>query len=107
MPTTFLNLFSSRRSYNHERAFTRYLSGPLLEQLSYKAAMRVLNVLDTLRSVVRRELSVTPGTNAMSLRVYWQLVHALGQLVLLASNRDSRPWLTDMANSFVWETWTP
>ena len=80
---------------------------PLLEQLSYKAAMRVLNVLDTLRSVVRRELRGTPGTNATSLRVYWQLVHALGQLILLASNRDSRPWLTDMANSFVWETWTP
>jgi hypothetical protein len=80
---------------------------PLLEQLSYKAAMRVVNVLDTLRSVVRHELSGTPGTNAMSLRVYWQLVHALGQLILLASNRDSRPWLADMANSFVWETWTP
>jgi hypothetical protein len=80
---------------------------PLLEQPSYKAAMRVLNVLDTLRSVVRRELSGTPGIGATSLRVYWQLVHVLGQLILMASSRDSRPWLADMANSFVWETWTP
>jgi hypothetical protein len=80
---------------------------PLLERPSYKAAMRVLNVLDTLRSVVRRELSGTPGIGATSLRVYWQLVHVLGQLILIASSRDSRPWLADMANSFVWQTWTP
>ena|SRR5258708_7373249 len=42
---------------------------PLLEQLSYKAAMRVLQVLDTLRSVVRFELSGTAGVAAASLRV--------------------------------------
>jgi hypothetical protein len=80
---------------------------PLLEQLSYKAAMRVLHVLDTLRSVVRFELSGTAGIGATSLRAYWQLVHALGQLILLASSSDSRPWLADMANSFVWQNWTP
>src|SRR5712672_14086 len=80
---------------------------PLLEQLSYKAAMRVLQVLDTLRSVVRFELSGTAGVAATSLRAYWQLVHALGQLILLASSSDSRPWLADMANSFVWQNWTP
>ena len=80
---------------------------PLLEQLSYKAAMRVLQVLDTLRSVVRFELSGTAGVGATSLRAYWQLVHALGQLILLASSSDSRPWLADMANSFVWQNWTP
>jgi hypothetical protein len=80
---------------------------PLLEQLSYKAAMRVLHVLDTLRSVVRLELSGTVGIGATSLRAYWRLVHALGQLILIASSSDSRPWLADMANSFVWQNWTP
>jgi hypothetical protein len=80
---------------------------PLLEQLSYKAAMRVLHVIDTLRSVVRVELSGTAGSGATSLRAYWQLVHALGQLILITSSSDSRPWLADMANSFVWQNWTP
>jgi hypothetical protein len=80
---------------------------PLLEQMSYKAAMRVLHVLDTLRSVVRLELSGTTGNAATSLRAYWQLVHALGQLTLLASSNDAHPWLADMANSFVWQNWTP
>jgi hypothetical protein len=80
---------------------------PLLEQMSYKAAMRVLHVLDALRPVVRLELSGTAGTAATSLRAYWQLVHALGQLTLVASSKDARPWLADMANSFIWQNWTP
>jgi len=80
---------------------------PLLEQIAYKAAMRILQILDTLRSVVRLELSGAPGIGATSLHTYWQLVHALGQLTLVASNNEARPWLADMANSFIWERWTP
>jgi hypothetical protein len=80
---------------------------PLLEQMAYKAAMRILQVLDALRSVVRIELNGAPGIGATSLRAYWQLVHALGQLTLVASSKEARPWLADMANSFVWESWTP
>ena len=80
---------------------------PLLEQMAYKAAMRILQVLDTLRSVVRLELSGAPGIGATSLGAYWQLLHALGQLTLVASSNEARPWLADMANSFVWENWTP
>jgi hypothetical protein len=80
---------------------------PLLEQISYKAAMRVLHILDTLRPVVRREVSGPAGTAATSLRVYWQLLHALGQLTLVASSSDARPWLAEMANSFIWQNWTP
>lgn len=30
-----------------------------------------------------------------------------GQLALVASSNEARPWLADMANSFVWENWTP
>jgi hypothetical protein len=80
---------------------------PLLEQMAYNAAMRILPVLDSLRSVVRLELKGTPGIGATSLRAYWQLLHALGQLTLVASSNEARPWLADMAISFVWENWTP
>src|ERR1700730_13985503 len=80
---------------------------PLLEQMAYKAAMRILQVLDKLRSVVRLELSGAPGIGATSLQAYWQLLHALGQLTLVASSNEARPWLASMANSFVWENWTP
>jgi hypothetical protein len=80
---------------------------PLLEQMACKAAMHILQVLDTLRSVVRHELSGAPGIGATSLHAYWQLVHALGQLTLVASSNEARPWLASMANSFVWENWTP
>jgi len=80
---------------------------PLLEQMAYESAMRVLRVLDTLRSVVRIELSGRVGSGAASLQLYWQLLHALGQLTLLASSDEARPWLSEMANGFVWEKWTP
>jgi hypothetical protein len=80
---------------------------PLLEQLAYKAAMHILQVLDSLRSVVRLELNGAPGIGAASLHTYWQLVHALGQLTLIASSNEASPWLASMANSFVWENWTP
>ncbi len=80
---------------------------PLLEQLAYKSAMRVLQVLDALRSVVRLELSGAVRSGATSLQVYWQLLHALGQLTLVASSSEARPWLAHMANSFVWERWSP
>jgi hypothetical protein len=78
---------------------------PLLEQLAYKSAMQVLQIMDVLRSVVRIELS--GGGGSASLQLYWQLIHALGQLTLVASSDEARPWLSHMANSFVWEKWTP
>jgi hypothetical protein len=80
---------------------------PLLEQIAYKSAMRALQVLDTLRSVVRVELSGKVGSGAASLQLYWQLLHALGQLTLVASSDEARPWLSEMAKRFVWERWTP
>ncbi|MEH2480092.1 hypothetical protein V1282_003449 [Nitrobacteraceae bacterium AZCC 2146] len=80
---------------------------PLLEQMAYKAAIRILHVIDALRSVVRLDLSGAPGIGATSLRAYWQLVYALGQLTLVASSNEARPWLASMADSFVWEAWTP
>jgi hypothetical protein len=80
---------------------------PLLEQLAYKAAMHILQILDSLRPVVRLELNGAPGIGAASLHTYWQLVHALGQLTLIASGNEARPWLANMATGFVWENWTP
>jgi hypothetical protein len=69
--------------------------------------MRILHVIDALRSVVRLELKGATRSSATSLHTYWQLVHALGQLTLLASSNEARPWLSSMATSFVWENWTP
>jgi hypothetical protein len=80
---------------------------PLLEQMAYKAAMRALHVLDALRSAVRTELGRRARTANTGLLVYWQLIHALGQLTLVASSDEARPWLATMANSFTWESWTP
>jgi hypothetical protein len=80
---------------------------PLLEQMAYKAAMRVLHVLDMLRLALRLELDSGTGSGSTGLQAYWQLVHVLGQLTLVASADEARPWLAGMANSFTWEDWTP
>jgi hypothetical protein len=93
------------QSRSHFHAIIKW--APLLEHAAYKAAMRVLHVLGKFRYVVQLELSGTPGIGSRSLPVYWQLLHALGQLILVASSNEARPWLAKMASSFVWETWTP
>jgi hypothetical protein len=37
---------------------------------------------------------------------YWNVLHGMGHTVLLAFTPGSRPWLVDMAGSFVWVNWT-
>jgi hypothetical protein len=80
---------------------------PLLEQMAYKAAIRVLHVLDTLRLAVRLELDNGTRSGSTGLQAYWQLVHVLGQLTLVTSSNEARAWLASMANSFAWADWTP
>ena len=45
--------------------------------------------------------------NDRSLRWYWDHVHALSHMTLLATSAEPTAWLLDMAKSFEWHTWTP
>jgi len=80
---------------------------PLLEQLAYKSSARILNLLDALRPEIIEHL--TAGAEGTELRVsaYWAVLHDAAHLILLASEPEARPWLTDMASQFRWTMWTP
>jgi hypothetical protein len=80
---------------------------PLLERLAYSAAIRVLHVLEALRPAVRFELRDGSRARNTCLEAYWQLMHVFGQLTMIASSSEARPWLANMASNFVWQEWTP
>jgi len=67
----FSNLSSNRRPYNCDEFPEIFEWAPLLEQMPTQSAMRVLRVLDTLRSVVRNRIERTGrGAGAASLQLY-------------------------------------
>jgi hypothetical protein len=79
---------------------------PVIEQLAYSCAVRSWNVADMMRTIIRRDLA-DGRRNSMMLKAYWQVIHSIGQLTLIASSAGARPWLAEMSRQFVWRTWTP
>lgn len=79
---------------------------PLLEQLAYKSGTRLSILLDLLRPEIRRNLA--EGENVgPQLYTYWSALHVMANLIMLASDAQSRPWLNDMASQLSWTMWTP
>ncbi|MFT3695852.1 MAG: hypothetical protein QM831_22140 [Kofleriaceae bacterium] len=73
---------------------------PLLALHAYRQTVAIQSVFDAERSVV---LTAT----AERKRRYWERVHALGHLSVLATSADSTEWLSEMARTFTWRNWTP
>ena len=79
---------------------------PLLEQLAYKSGTRLSILLDLLRPEIRRNLA--EGENVgPQVYTYWSALHVMANLIMLASDAQSRPWLNDMASQLSWTIWTP
>ncbi len=47
------------------------------------------------------------GPTAAELRPYWERVHLLGHLTVLAAAAEPADWLAEMAQTFAWRAWTP
>ena len=80
---------------------------PLLEQLAYKSSTRILNLLDALRPEIIEHLTADAEGTELRLSAYWAALHDAAHLILLASEPEAQPWLSDMASQFRWTTWTP
>ena len=80
---------------------------PLLEQLAYKSSARILNLLDAIRPEIIEHLTAGAEGTELRLSTYWAALHDAAHLILLASEPEARPWLSDMASQFRWTTWTP
>jgi hypothetical protein len=68
-------------------------------------AYRLSAVIQMTFDHVRRRLLDTPTPR--DLRQYWEDVHLLSHLTLLAGTAEPSDWLAEMAQSFVWRRWTP
>jgi len=93
---------SSRDQYAALRRWS-----PLLEQLAYKSGTRLSILLDFLRPEIRKNLADGEHASPQWLFLYWSALHVMANLILLASEAQSRPWLNDMASQLSWTIWTP
>jgi hypothetical protein len=86
-------------SANDFRTVHRWAPLLALEAYRYVASSQMLR--DETRALLRHR------ANDRSLRWYWDHVHALSHMTLLATSAEPTAWLLDMAKSFEWHTWTP
>jgi hypothetical protein len=77
---------------------------PVIEHEAYGAGFAAMTLLDEMRPQVLASLATTH--DAIIFR-YWRLVHSLANLTMVAADRGARPWLSHMADEFVWADWTP
>jgi len=79
---------------------------PLLEQLAYKSGARLAILLDSLRPEIKRNLADAENAS-LQFFLYWSVLHVMANLILLASDSQSRLWLNEMASRLGWTMWTP
>jgi hypothetical protein len=80
---------------------------PIIEHLAYKYCAQTAVILDAWRPLVVHELASNTSAAKARRWAYWRSAHMMGDLTLLASSLDARPWLSEMARSFSWAHWTP
>jgi len=74
---------------------------PILGVRAYRQSVLIQLALDQMR----RRLLDAPSVP--SLRRYWERVHLLSHLTLLGVLPEPRGWLSELAQSFSWQNWTP
>ncbi|WP_331090918.1 hypothetical protein [Phenylobacterium sp.] len=79
---------------------------PLLERTAYRFGARCVASLHEMRRDLQADTGSAPARRR-ALQTYWRLALANSHLSLLATAKDARAWLVDMADSFEWISWTP
>jgi hypothetical protein len=79
---------------------------PLLERTAYRFGARCVASLHDMRRDLRGDSGSSPARRH-ALQTYWRLAMANSHFSLLATAKDARTWLVDMADSFEWINWTP
>lgn len=79
---------------------------PLLERTAYRFGARCIASLHDMRRALQADIGSSPARRS-ALQTYWRLALANSHLSLLATGKDARTWLVDMADSFEWISWTP
>jgi hypothetical protein len=100
-------LFDTSKPPTREHIRSLLKWSPVIEHDAYQYCAHATLALDSLRPVILKEIGSTSAMQSSRLVEYWNCVHAMGHLTLLASTPGARPWLVEMAESFVWVSWTP
>jgi hypothetical protein len=79
---------------------------PLLERAAYRFGARCIASLHEMRRDLQGDSGSSPA-RGRALQTYWRLALANSHLSLLATAKEARTWLVDMADSFEWISWTP
>jgi hypothetical protein len=74
---------------------------PVLALHAYRHTVTIQSIFDLSRAVLHAT------SEPEQLRQYWERVHLLGHLTLLAASSEPVEWLGDMSRSFTWRVWTP
>jgi hypothetical protein len=80
---------------------------PLIERPVYRFCARAVGELDSWRGTALTGANHLALGGEAVLSRYYALVHTVAHLTLLCSGQGAIPWLSDMAKSFTWKTWTP
>jgi hypothetical protein len=80
---------------------------PALEIPAYAAATSISALLDRERQQLFSNRPRGEQIAAAARRRHWKLVNLMGRLTILSTPPEARYWLSDMATSFEWISWTP
>ena len=98
LPFVSAGSFPNRQHY---RAIRPWI--PAVEQLSYRIGTVAAGLLD----IMRPHVLEGPRSDHRFLETYWAAMGVMGNAILLTTDAEARPWLTEMAEQFVWNNWTP
>lgn len=92
-----------------DRGTMRLMLGwaPIIEQQAYAAGAALYASIDELRPRVIAAIGAGEVPRESSILRYWWQMHALANLTIISADLRAQPWLTDMAEQFVWTNWTP
>lgn len=79
----------------------------LIEKPVYRFCARAVGELDSWRASALADVNQGTLGAGTIIGKYSALVHTVAHLTLLCSSQEATPWLSDMAKSFTWKTWTP
>ena len=79
---------------------------PVIELYAYQHFTHGSMLLDNARRPIldgERPIAVRDAL----LTEYWGVLHTMGHMLTVASTRGATPWLSELAASFSWSTWSP
>lgn len=79
---------------------------PFIEMLTYQWFTAAGMLVDQMRPTLLTKPLSDVDRDGMLVE-YWITLHTMGHLLTIASTPAARPWLAEMASSFIWKEWTP